>query len=868
MSAEAFTEPQLGDIVPKAYNAGYVALSYLISLVGAASTLELINRRSWFNGIWNQSSSLVLGCSAFTMGGIAIWSMHFIGNQALILSHGETEMEVEYSAGITVLSFCMAVIFLLAAFYAIGISNRVALWRVITAGTLCGSGICGMHYLANASIKNYSCTYNPVCIAGAAIISVVASTVALAMFFILQSVSGDSWWKRTISAFVLAGAVSSMHWCAAVGTEYRLVQIKKAETRSRTATNIAVTCFSLGACIIIAGSAILRTRALKQAALRAQQIELGAIVFDKKGRLLVDSTGVYPSTVVTDFFVGENTLERFDSSHSQFHWVFQASRNWIGISGLINGMKRHLAQLPHKNHHKDPRKGIKLITDDGKLIDGHEIIFRELFCVAASELSNRLNEPLTSIGVLWDEILPKRPPSNQAYLQALIKYRECEVGEAGGKVSSESNRMEKGLGVDKGTDARGALMFLVRRLTTNEEADRLASSGYRFVSPGQVSRNLRSHQQIQSAEFTSKLLEMRNFVNQPIRTKSGIHLCLFSVQDTGLNKPQVLVQKEARQFLPSRLGGLPVNQVLQRLRSTGASVWSPNEELFAKYLCNAIEALNAGVQEPLFNQAVLSPSILRLPFGINGDQAGETVMIALRLKITYPVISSSPNCQWIPLNFFKVRQMLEQSQQDFLRVLHSDFDRLTLLPSRAGRQFKYCPIAALRRFIIAASSKDSDGKNTENSTSRARATVGSSSTVNLCPPESNGDSKQRQLSMDTVDIYPHPERHYTSHQQSFLNGGIVVFQEVTVHVEAKKPEPRNDLALSWSQDTVIGAPETQQDHQKMIPLQQGIKLQPNGWGKNDVCIESNCPDTLIENDRITTMASFMDTLVIESSSCI
>ncbi|RBQ73523.1 hypothetical protein FVER14953_20450 [Fusarium verticillioides] len=54
MAVEGLLEQYQGHIVPKAYNAGYLALSYLISLVGAASTLELINRRSWFNGISNQ----------------------------------------------------------------------------------------------------------------------------------------------------------------------------------------------------------------------------------------------------------------------------------------------------------------------------------------------------------------------------------------------------------------------------------------------------------------------------------------------------------------------------------------------------------------------------------------------------------------------------------------------------------------------------------------------------------------------------------------------------------------------------------------------------------------------------------------------
>ncbi|RSL43089.1 hypothetical protein CEP54_015229 [Fusarium duplospermum] len=724
MTVEGLLEQYQGQIVPKAYNAGYLALSYLICLVGAASTLELVNRRSWFNGI---SNHLVLGCSAITMGGIAIWCMHFVGNQALILADGETEMQIAYSSGVTVLSFCLPVLVLLAAFYAIGITNRIAWWRVITAGILCGSAICGMHYLGNASIKNYQCIYATAYIAGAAIIAVVASTVALAMFFIFQSLSASSWWKRTISAIVLAGAVSSMHWCASVGTEYRLVQLGKAEGGSRTATVIAVICLSLSACIIIAGSAILRARTLKQAARRAQQIALGAIVFDKNGRLLVDSSGVFPNVVVTDLFIGESTKERFSTAHSQFHWMFQASRNWIGISGLINGMKQHLAQLPHKRRHKDARKGIQLITDDGKLIEGYEIIFRELFCVAASELSDRLNEPLTAIGVLWDEILPKRTVSSPAYLQALEKRRGDDtvgLSETSSKGSTEVGRLEKGVGLENGMDARGALMFLVRRLGSDDEVRRLVSAGFRFVDPGQVSHNSTSHLQIQSTEFESKLRDMKSFVDQQVRIKPGVHIGFFAVQDPGLNKAQVLVRRDARHLIPSLplplnsidechmgllrgLGGLRVPEVLQRLRTTGASSRSPQEEQFAKHLSSAIDSLRGLVQEPLFHDAVLASSIVRLPFGIDGDQADETVIMALRLKIFHPVISFGPNCQWVPLNLFRMRQVLEQSRQEFIRVLHHDFDPLNMPASRANNELTSGPSSTLRRLKSAVALADS-----------------------------------------------------------------------------------------------------------------------------------------------------------------
>lgn len=60
---------------------------------------------------------------------------------------------------------------------------------------------------------------------------------------------------------------------------------------------------SLGACFIIATSAIIRMRNMRKSALRAQQVTLGAAVFDKGGRILIDSNGFIPSTVITDSFL-------------------------------------------------------------------------------------------------------------------------------------------------------------------------------------------------------------------------------------------------------------------------------------------------------------------------------------------------------------------------------------------------------------------------------------------------------------------------------------------------------------------------------------------------------------------------------------
>lgn len=168
---------------------------------------------------------------------------HFIGNRAIDLASGEPKLQIAYSGGITALSFIVPIVVLLAAFIAVGSNNRVSWWRVGTGGVLCGAAVCGMHYLGNASIQNYSCIYEVGNVIGAAAIAVAASTIALAMFFVFRSIWANSWWKRLLSAVVLAGAVSGMHWVAAVGTSYRLKTIHSGGAGpSRDATVIVVIC--------------------------------------------------------------------------------------------------------------------------------------------------------------------------------------------------------------------------------------------------------------------------------------------------------------------------------------------------------------------------------------------------------------------------------------------------------------------------------------------------------------------------------------------------------------------------------------------------------------------------------------------------
>jgi len=164
----------------------------------------------------------LLAGSSFAVGGIAIWSMHYIGNRAIVLDDDRPELQIVYSTGYTVISFFMPIAVLFLAFAAVGSNTAMDNTRVVLGGALTGFAVCGMHYLGQAGIANYDCVYLVPFVIGAIIIAVAASITALCVFFLFRLAWDTRWWRRPVCASVLASAVSGMHWLASAGTQYRL----------------------------------------------------------------------------------------------------------------------------------------------------------------------------------------------------------------------------------------------------------------------------------------------------------------------------------------------------------------------------------------------------------------------------------------------------------------------------------------------------------------------------------------------------------------------------------------------------------------------------------------------------------------------
>lgn len=131
-------------------------------------------------------------------------------------------------------------ILVLGLAFLVSSDDRTQWWRTGLAGVLAGAAVCGMHYLGNASIENYRCEYRLATIIGAAVIAVVASTTALAVFFVLQAAWKAAWWRKILCAMLLAAGVSGMHWCAAAGTKYRLLHLHTGKNDMSRGTTITI----------------------------------------------------------------------------------------------------------------------------------------------------------------------------------------------------------------------------------------------------------------------------------------------------------------------------------------------------------------------------------------------------------------------------------------------------------------------------------------------------------------------------------------------------------------------------------------------------------------------------------------------------
>jgi NO-binding membrane sensor protein with MHYT domain len=175
------------------YDPYLVALSISVACLASYTALDLGGR---IRGSRRRAQLAWLATAATAMGG-GIWSMHFIGMLAFVMS-----MPVSYDPGLTLLSLVVAIGVTGFGFFMIGTRLATEL-EFALSGIFMGIGIVAMHYTGMAAMRMPAdVRYDPMLVALSVLIAIGASNVALWLAF-RTTIS----WQRVLSAMVMGAAI-------------------------------------------------------------------------------------------------------------------------------------------------------------------------------------------------------------------------------------------------------------------------------------------------------------------------------------------------------------------------------------------------------------------------------------------------------------------------------------------------------------------------------------------------------------------------------------------------------------------------------------------------------------------------------------
>lgn len=254
------------------FEVGTVLLSFALSFLGSYMAIcmseqlrnSLIEEKRIFGPnvtISHKKKHLFyLLLMSLSLGGVSMWSMHFIGMNASHI-HDEQGERVYMRYSITLVIFTLLFAWFMS-FVGITIScydpmfskskaniveefiedsKRLSLQEVrkitpmkmlviistkklgqlVTGGVIMGAGVCVTHILGmEAAVFHGRIFFNPGLLFFASLIAIFASILAFWILFRLLSVFPDKEWLRLLAALIMATAVCSMNYAGMEATEY------------------------------------------------------------------------------------------------------------------------------------------------------------------------------------------------------------------------------------------------------------------------------------------------------------------------------------------------------------------------------------------------------------------------------------------------------------------------------------------------------------------------------------------------------------------------------------------------------------------------------------------------------------------------
>ncbi|GAA4485434.1 MHYT domain-containing protein [Rhodococcus olei] len=223
-------------------------LAYAVSVIG--SLVGLICVQHAMAAADRSVRWRLTACAALSIGGVAIWLMHFLGMTGFDIPGSA----VRYDLSLTVLSMVLSVG---ATGFGLVVVGSRASWpgrgvRLVAAGVVMGLAVSAMHYTGMWAIRiRGSIDHEPTFVIASIVIGVVAATAAL--WF--SQVAGR-WYLRVPAALLMGVAVISLHYTGMAGVRVH-VDPAAAPPVGVSVTQLLFPAFGLGMVVLGTAAVIL-----------------------------------------------------------------------------------------------------------------------------------------------------------------------------------------------------------------------------------------------------------------------------------------------------------------------------------------------------------------------------------------------------------------------------------------------------------------------------------------------------------------------------------------------------------------------------------------------------------------------------------
>jgi hypothetical protein len=304
-----------------------------------------------------------------------------------------------------------------------------------------------------------------------------------------------------------------------------------------------------------------------------------------------------------------------------------------------------------------------------------DLIFKELFCIAAQKLSEQIHQSLNNMGVLFGDIMATGTYTTPTFLQRFNPFRSKIVA-----TDPETGDKPHLIG-------KGQFFFLVRQLN-NQEASSFAATGFRFAAIQKIARILARNMQVTNTKVLNQLRQMQQNSKDEKMMEPGLYIVCFSLRPTVRSGCDVLALKDATNLLP--FVPLPIDNIVQWqldilsqmdewtllscLKWFKANSGSGNSQhsLFCQQMHEAISKLAAMIQDPAFAQARFSCQQIMVPCRATtkSHASGTCFVFSFHIVMQPYTTPTSPQLLLVPLCFFKAQQQVYAGVADHQSFVH------------------------------------------------------------------------------------------------------------------------------------------------------------------------------------------------------